>query len=211
MRILVVAAHPDDEALGCGGTMARLASEGHDVHVAIAGAGRDPVQTAGAARASAALGVHLPVLGRGLFDDNEADGRPLLGLVRWVEERIAEVEAEVVYTHHEGDLNVDHHAVARAVLVATRPGLSTVKEVLAFFVPSSTEWAFGGGGYDPNVFVDVSGTMDAKLAALECYAGEMREFPHPRSREAVLAHAAVWGSVSGVRAAEAFRLVRRVP
>ena len=211
MKVLVVAAHPDDEVLGCGGTMAGLAAAGHEVHVAIAGAGRGPEQAVGLARAAAIMGAQVPVLGYDLFEDNEADGRPLLPLVRWVEARIADVGPEVVYTHHEGDLNVDHHAVARAVLTATRPGLSGVKEVYAFQVPSSTEWAFGVWTFDPNVFVDVTGTLGAKLEALRCYPGEMRAFPHPRSEECVRAYAAVWGSVAGVRAAEAFRLVRKVP
>jgi LmbE family N-acetylglucosaminyl deacetylase len=225
MKVLVVAAHPDDEVLGCGGTMARLAREGHAVHVAIMAEGitsrhaqRDDAdpgelsrlheQTQAAAAKVGAKEVRLFKL-----PDNRLDTVPLLDIVKLVEDLVQELEPEVIYTHHPGDLNVDHGVVYRAVLTATRPlpGLS-VREIYAFEVPSSTEWAFQRlePVFRANVFVDVSATFEAKLAALACYEGEGRPFPHPRSPEALRANAVRWGSVAGCEAAEAFELVRMV-
>src|SRR5207344_2354270 len=120
------------------------------------------------------------------------DTVPLLEVVKLVEDLIEKFKPAVIYTHHPGDLNIDHGVVHRAVLTATRPlpGLS-VREIYAFEVPSSTEWAFQRlePVFRANVFVDVSATLEAKLAALACYEGEGRRFPHPRSPEALRANA----------------------
>ena len=145
--------------------------------------------------------------------DNRLDTVPLLDLVKLVEDIIQKFQPEVIYTHHAGDLNIDHGLVQRAVLTATRPlpGQS-VREIYAFEVPSSTEWAFQQlqPVFRPNVFVDISRTLEAKIAGLACYDSETRKFPHPRSPEALRALAARWGSVAGCQAAEAFELVRSV-
>jgi LmbE family N-acetylglucosaminyl deacetylase len=120
----------------------------------------------------------------------------------------------VVYTHHGGDLNIDHAIVHRATLVATRPTSdSPVRDVYAYEVPSCTEWAFGGTSppFRPNVFRDISGTLPRKIEAMRMYQSEVRAFPHPRSPGAIEAIARRWGSVSGVEAAEAFELVRSIP
>jgi LmbE family N-acetylglucosaminyl deacetylase len=130
-----------------------------------------------------------------------------------VEDVIEKLKPETIYTHHPGDLNVDHGVIHRAVLTATRPTAGqSVHEIYAFEVPSSTDWAFGSlqPVFRPNVFVDVAATLEAKIAAMACYQTEMREFPHPRSPEALRAVAARWGSVVGCHAAEAFELVRSV-
>ncbi len=225
MKVLVIAAHPDDEVLGCGGTMARLAKEGHEVHIAILGEGitsrHDQRAEADAKvvsslhqrvhEAGAKVGAKDVVLFK--LPDNRLDTVPLLDLVKLVEEVIQRVQPEVIYTHHAGDLNVDHGLVNRAVLTATRPlSGQSVREIYAFEVPSSTEWAFHQlqPVFRPNVFVDISRTLEAKIAGLVCYDSETREFPHPRSPEALRAIAARWGSVSGCHAAEAFELVRLV-
>ena len=219
-RVLVVAGHPDDEVLGCGATAARWASEGAIIHTLIVGEGamsregadREHVERLRAASVAAAvsLGVAAPFL-RGL-PDNRLDTLPLLDLVRLVEQAIAATTPDTVLTHFPGDLNVDHRLVASAVLAATRPGPSAVREVLAFEVASSTEWAFGSPAFAPNVFVDVAGApLAAKLGALEAhYAEELRPFPHPRSLEALRALAAWRGATAGVVAAEAFMLLRGV-
>jgi len=123
------------------------------------------------------------------------------------------LQPEVIYTHHGGDLNVDHRVIYHAVLTATRPVQgSPVREIYAFEVASSTEWAFQRiePTFRPNVFVDVAGTIEAKIAAMECYESEARKFPHPRSPEALRAIAIRWGSVAGCEAAEAFELIRSV-
>ena len=223
MRVLVVAAHPDDEVLGCGGTMARLAQEGHAVHIAIMAEGitsRHAERSAADAEqllrlhqqarsAAAMIGAKDVVLFK--LPDNRLDTVPLLEVVKLVEELIQKLQPEVIYTHHPGDLNIDHAVVHRAVLTATRPQPGHgVREVYAFEVLSSTEWAFQQLAplFRANVFVDVSKTLDAKIAGLACYDSETRKFPHPRSPEALRAAAARWGSVVGCEAAEAFELVR---
>jgi LmbE family N-acetylglucosaminyl deacetylase len=145
--------------------------------------------------------------------DNRLDTVPLLEVVKLVEDMVDRITPEVIYTHHSGDLNVDHGIIHRAVLTATRPVAGqTVREIYAFEVPSSTEWAFQRlePSFRPNVFVDITRTIDAKIAAIECYKTETREFPHPRSPEALRALATRWGSVVGCAAAEAFELVRWV-
>jgi len=221
--VLVVAAHPDDEILGCGATAARLVQEGRDVYFAVLGEGItsrhenraavDPGQSSmlhrHAQAAAAVVGVKDILLYK--LPDNRLDTVPLLEVVKLVESVVERLKPEVVYTHHPGDLNVDHGVIHRAVLTATRPITShPVREIYAFEVPSSTEWAFGGlqPVFRPNVFVDVSATLDTKIAALACYETETREFPHPRSPEALRAVARRWGSVAGCGAAEAFELVR---
>ena len=223
MRTLVIAAHPDDEILGCGATAARLVAEGNDVHFAILGEGmtsrhasRDDADLAllqtlhrQAHAAAAKLGVRSVVMHR--LPDNRLDQVPLLEVVKVVEELVERLKPEIIYTHHGGDLNVDHGVIHRAVLTATRPiAGQSVLEIYAFEVPSSTEWAFQRlePPFRPNIFVDISRTLEAKIAAMECYSSEVRNFPHPRSPEALRAIAVRWGSVAGVAAAEAFELVR---
>lgn len=224
-RVLVIAAHPDDEVLGCGGTAARLIGEGHEVHFAILGEGmtsRHPQRSNADAKqlailhqqthaAAEKLGVKNVALHK--LPDNRLDTVPLLEVVKLVEDLVDRVKPEVIYTHHAGDLNVDHGVINRAVLTATRPiAGQPVLEIYAFEVPSSTEWAFQRIelSFRPNVFVDITRTLEAKIAAMECYESEKREFPHPRSPEALRAIATRWGSVVGCGAAEAFELVRSI-
>jgi LmbE family N-acetylglucosaminyl deacetylase len=127
-----------------------------------------------------------------------------------VEEDIKEIKPEIIYTHHSGDLNIDHRITFRAVLTAVRPAVaSTVRELYAFEIPSSTDWAFGSFEpvFRPNTFVDISGELETKLEALSGYSSEVRNFPHPRSLEAVRAKAKSWGSIIGCEAGEAFELI----
>lgn len=222
-RILVVAAHPDDEVLGCGATVARWVREGARVWTLIVGEGAtsraegtwrdvDRLRRASVS-AAGSLGLEPPDhLG---LPDNRLDTQPLLDVVRAIEAMIVRTGPDTVLTHFPGDLNVDHRLVAQAVLAATRPGTGMgagIREVLAFEVASSTEWAFGlSAAFAPNVFVDVSSTLGAKLAALEeHYSEELRPFPHPRSAKALRALAEWRGATAGVGAAEAFMLLRGV-
>src|SRR5215467_7952959 len=223
--VLVVAAHPDDEILGCGATMARLAAEGQHVHIAIVGEGitsrhsdsRDADPNAlrtlhqQAEQAASTVGAKEVVLFK--LPDNRLDTVPLLDIVKLIETLVEKLKPAVIYTHHPGDLNADHGIVHRATLIATRPMAgSPVRDVFAFEVPSSTEWAFQQlePAFRPNVFVDVSKTLDAKIAAMACYESESRAFPHPRSPEALEVIARRWGSVVGCDAAESFELVRSI-
>jgi len=223
---LVVAAHPDDEVLGCGGTIARMADEGWTVDILILAEGltsraaaRDAAgQRAGlddlaacARRAAAILGAHCVTLES--FPDNRMDGVELLDVVKRIETEIARVRPLRVLTHHLGDVNVDHGIVHRAVAAACRPlPGSSVREILYFEVASSTEWsgAHSTPAFCPNLFVDVSASLDRKLRALDEYRSEMRPFPHPRSLAAV-EHLARWrGATVGCAAAEAFEIGRRI-
>lgn len=222
--VLIVAAHPDDEVLGCGATAARHAAAGDAVHVAIlaegiASRGAPGLKEAGAiealqtdARAVAGMLGAKSISFAGL-PDNRMDTEPLLDVVKRVEAWLAECDADIVYTHHPGDLNVDHRVTFQAVLTATRPVPGArVRELYAFEVASSTEWAFQllQPAFRPNVFVDVAATIELKVRCLERYAGECRAFPHPRSREALLASAQRWGAAVGLAYAEPFELVRSI-
>lgn len=208
MRVLAVAAHPDDEVLGCGATLAKHALDGDEVHVLILGKGRPGAESDLAGyKAAEVLGVRVSFYD---LPDNQFDFLPMLDIVRLVEGSVSVVRPEVVYTHSLADLNVDHRCTHEAVLTACRPqDFCSVQRILAFEVPSSTEW--GMGQFIPAVFVDVDGEpYKRKCQALQCYAAEMRDSPHPRSFLAVAALATWRGSTAGVRVAEAFELVREV-
>ena len=220
--VLIVAAHPDDEVLGCAATAARRAARGEAVHVAILGTGLaarsedgvlDPRALAALRENARAVGGMLGAKSVSLadFPDNRFDSVALLEIVKQVERWLAEVGPDVVYTHHPGDLNVDHRLTFQAVLTATRPLPGAgVKDLYAFEVPSATEWAFQRlePAFRPSVFDDVSDTIEVKLACMARYTGEARAFPHPRSAEALRATARRWGSVAGMAYAEAFELIR---
>lgn len=224
--VLVVAAHPDDEILGCGATMARHARAGDKVHVLILAEGitsrtQHPNRASKARelselskhaeRANAVLGVASLTLHD--FPDNRMDSLDLLDVIKVVEEHIGKRNPQVVYTHHAGDVNIDHRRVHEAIVASCRPQPGhPVEEVLYFEVASSTEWQTTGSApaFVPNWFVDVSETLELKLKALGHYKGEMRPWPHARSLRAV-EHLARWrGASIGREAAEAFMLGRKL-
>lgn len=223
-RVLVVAAHPDDEILGCGAAMARHADEGASVRVLILGEGvtsrRGLSKSAQAkalkelhavaARAGCVVGAERVTLSR--FPDNRFDAVPLLEIVHAVEAEAEEFRPDLVYTHGAYDLNVDHQRTCEAVKAAFRPlPGAPCREVRHFEVPSATEWRFDRArSFRPDIWLDVSTTLERKLRALEVYGAEMRPFPHPRSLEYVRALAELRGSQAGAAAAEAFVLSRRV-
>jgi LmbE family N-acetylglucosaminyl deacetylase len=217
---LVVAAHPDDEVLGCGGTMASLVAVGCAVKVAFIADGvsaRSAEMTGLDARRDAAhdactrLGAEVVHVGS--FPDNRLDTVALLDIVQVVEALVARHRPQLVMTHHLGDLNIDHRQVATAVLTACRPVIDhPVLTVLSFEVNSSTEWNHPDAqpGFVPDMFVDITATLGAKLDALRSYSAEMRPWPHPRSFEAVEYLARWRGAVIGAEAAEAFKVLRMV-
>lgn len=221
---LIIAAHPDDEVLGCGGTIAKLASEGVLVHVAFLADGvfsrasgqKDQQievkdRRAAAQQACNILGVKSVSFGD--FPDNKMDVSPLLDIVKAIEELISKHQPDTLFTHHCGDVNIDHRRIHEAVVAACRPQNGhPVKKLLSFEVASSTEWQLphSAPSFFPNYFVDISATLAKKMAALDLYAKELRRWPHPRSRKAV-EHLAHWrGSIVGVEAAEAFILGRQL-
>lgn len=220
-KILVIAAHPDDEVLGCGGTIARHGSEGDDVTVLILGEGvtsrskergsglKDPGISGlkvSAEKAGKILGAKKVIT----FDlpDNRFDTIPLLDVIKKVEGVKGNISPQVIYTHHYGDLNIDHRVTFQAVLTACRPvDGESVSEIYSFEIPSSTEWSVPYS-FAPNVFMDISKTIEKKIEALRCYKSELRESPHPRSEEMVRKLAVYRGSMSGINHAEAFVAIR---
>lgn len=225
-NVLVVAAHPDDEVLGCGGTIARHADSGDPVHVLIVAEGatsrqqqrdRDEVDgyLSALAKAAQTAGAILGVAGVELLDlpDNRLDSLDRLDLIKRIEERIARYQPQVVYLHHAGDVNIDHRRLHEAVVTACRPTPGQpVRRLLSYEVASSTEWQPPGSApaFQPNWFVDITVEWARKRQALEAYAAEMRPWPHARSI-AALEHLARWrGAQVGVEAAEAFCLLRQL-
>lgn len=222
--VLIVAAHPDDEVLGVGGTVARHVDAGDAVHVLILAEGAtsrashrrqeehvlalDALREAAGA-AAAILGTAPPIFAA--LPDNRLDSLDLLDVVKEVEAVVAELQPSVVYTHHGGDLNIDHVVTHRAVLTACRPvpGLS-VDALYTFETLSSSEWGSSDqeAPFHPRHFVDIETVLERKMAALRCYEAEMRPFPHARSHQAVEALARLRGAQTGLAAAEAFGLVR---
>lgn len=223
--ILVVAAHPDDEVLGCGGSLARLANEGHTINILLLADGESSRQAdvqdrdyelvsarnKAAEEACKIMGcksvniLNLP--------DNRLDGLERLDIIKQIEIFIERYRPSMVFTHHSGDVNIDHRIVHDAVVAACRPQPGhPVKEVLFFEVPSSTEWRPPGSdsSFNPNIFYDISETLENKLEALLAYESELRDFPHPRSLKAVRALAEWRGTTAGVEAAEAFVLGRKI-
>lgn len=219
-KILIVAAHADDEVLGCGGTIARHVAEGDAVHVIFMADGvgsRGDEQITELEARNQARDAALKILGviewHALdFPDNRMDSVPLLDVVQALEPIVRKIQPERVYTHHHGDLNVDHRVTHQAVLTACRPlPGSSVREILAFEVMSSTEWATPGlAPFIPNAFVDISAYLPKKLEALAAYELEMRPAPHSRSVEHIEALARHRGHSMGVAAAEGFEVVRVV-
>jgi N-acetylglucosamine malate deacetylase 1 len=225
-NVLVIAAHPDDEVLGCGGTVARHALHGDKVHLAILAEGVTSRSSERVTARHAAKLSHLQsaadLAGKRLgvasvschdFADNRMDSLDLLDVVKQVEKLISAHDPHIVYTHHCGDVNIDHAITHQAVFTACRPlPESRIERLLAFETASSTEWSPPGSSsaFAPNWFVDISATLGAKIDALGAYQTEMRAWPHPRSFEAV-EHLARWrGATIGVEAAEAFVLLRNV-
>lgn len=224
-RILVVAAHPDDEILACGGTLARAIARGSQVAVLFLGEGvsaRFPVgkydsaefhqQSARrleeAKRALAVLGVKDAVFGTRLCC--QFDSVPIISIVKEVEEHISRFKPTVLFTHNPSEVNVDHRIAFEAVEAACRPTRAdTPREIYAFEVVCSGNWTFDSS-FKPNVFVDVSKFWERKIEAWHCYGGETRAFPFPRSDTGLLALAHFRGMSAGVERAEAFRLLRKV-
>lgn len=216
-RVLIVAAHADDEALGCGGTMARHADSGDSVDVVfladgVSGRGDNSalaVRHASAEKACNILGASTPTFFD--FPDQRLDTAGFLPVVQMLEALIARIQPTIIYTHHGGDLNLDHRIVHQAVLTALRPmPASTYKAIYAFEVASSTEWASSaiGEAFRPDRFVSIENTIERKIKALKAYDQEMRDFPHSRSYAALRALATLRGASVGFVAAEGFMTLR---
>lgn len=222
MSVLIVAAHPDDEVLGCGGTIARLCREDEKVTLLILGEGvtsRSGLSSAeqknNLARLhqqSQAVSSHLGADGLYLenFPDNRFDTVPLLDIIKKIEELISHTQPHTLYTQHGGDLNIDHAITFKAVLTAARPSMDCpVQNLYSFEVPSATDWSWQkfAPRFTPSRFVDIGPFLEQKIQVMALYSDEIRPFPHPRSEEAIKATALKWGSTAGMMAAEAFEII----
>lgn len=224
-KVLVVAAHPDDEMLGCGGTLARLRKNGATISILLLGEGptarltesgelesnAKKQATNSATEAARLLDIPDPIFLN--LPDNKFDTLPLLEITQAVEKVLFSFKPDVIFTHHGGDLNKDHRLTHQAVLTACRPlPEANPMSILGFEVLSSTEYAVSNAfaSFLPNCYVDISATLADKQKALTAYASEMRPWPHPRSHEGVEYLAKLRGSQCGKDAAEAFTLYRYV-
>nr|WP_288885827.1 PIG-L deacetylase family protein [uncultured Blautia sp.] len=223
-NILVIAAHPDDELLGVGGTVRRFVNEGAIAHALIlaeglTSRGESRAETnhsellalqEDARRAAAEIGYSgIDFCG---FPDNRMDSMDLLDIIKTVSNYVEKYKPDTIFTHHHGDLNIDHRVTCEAILTACRPvGDYCVKRIFAFETPSSTEWNYCyTEPFTPNVYVDVSDTLEAKIRGMACYRTESAEYPHPRSAEALRALGKYRGSNAGFKMAEGFVLLRTV-
>lgn len=218
MKNLIIAAHPDDEVLGCGGIIKKLSKE-EDFYVLILSAGADTrykksmenVLKNNAIDANNILGT------KELFFENlpnqKMDNMPIFEITQIIEKYINKIKPDRVFTHHIGDLNKDHQVIAEATFTATRPIIGqSVKEVYSYNVPSSTEWNYIEGEkiFIPNVFIDIKNELDFKLEAMKYYKSECRDYPHPRNSKSLKVHANYWGLISGFEYAEPFKLIRKL-
>lgn len=223
MSYLIVVAHPDDEVLGAGATMYRLAQEGHSVNVCILSGevnARNFRPTTDELNEDVnnsmnILGVESVITGN--FPNIEFNNVGHLKLVQFIEAAILETNADVVFTHHPADLNNDHLHTSMACQAAVRlfqrrNDVAPLKELLFMEVPSSTEWGLNKAmnQFSPNTFIEVGElSVDKKIEALAQYRGVMRDYPHPRSKEVIKGLAAYRGGQSGMVYAEAFESVFR--
>ncbi|PHU40927.1 N-acetylglucosaminyl deacetylase, LmbE family [Pseudobutyrivibrio sp. AR14] len=223
-KILVFAAHPDDELLGLGGTIRRLVNEGVEARAVIMAEGitsrastreeadKDELEKLkeDAKQASEIIGYSgIDFCG---LPDNRMDGLDLLSVIKLVFNYVEKYKPDTIFTHHHGDLNIDHRITCEAVLTACRPvGNYGVKRIYAFETPSSTEWNYNyTESFNPNVYFDISDTLEAKIKGMGCYKSESAKYPHPRSPESLSALAQHRGSNVGMKYAEAFMLLREV-
>lgn len=213
-KIVVIAAHPDDELLGCGGTIALHARAGDHVTAVIVCegeslryAGKDVGQRNHMKRAAEELGIEdIQMLG---FNDQRLDTVTLTEIITPLERILRELRPSIIYCQYGGDLNRDHQLVFQSLLVASRPGEEYIETIYAFDTASSTEWAYPRT-FIPDTWVDISSTLETKLAAMSCYESEVRSYPHPRSLEALKYRAKAWGNQCCLDAAEVFITVRKV-
>jgi LmbE family N-acetylglucosaminyl deacetylase len=235
MNILVIAAHPDDEILGMGGTIKKFTKKGHKVKIVIMATGIEARRSTNfenqdkyeisdkeksviknqiikirshSRKAVKLLGVNdIEFLD---FPDNEMDKISNLQITKVIESLINKFKPSKIFTHSPHDINIDHRLIYQAVITATRPNSKQiVDEVYSFEIPSSTEWFFPTS-FQPNVFVDISKELKIKLKSMKEYKTEIKKFPHPRSIKALEHISKKWGSVAGYGAAEVFYLVRQL-
>lgn len=223
-KVLVIAAHPDDEVLGMGGTIAKLVKDGNTVDILIVTDGsssqyRDSDHLAEIIEAKKKetrncadiLGVRDIYYGE--LPDMKLDTTPHIRINQIIEDVIDKVQPDIVFTHFWGDVNRDHQEVYQSTLVTVRPVMGqVVKELYCYRVPSSTEWTPNKADtmFMPNYFVDIEKFAEQKYKAFACYATELRDYPHPRSVQYLRENDKVVGLRVGMLAAEEFVLLRKL-
>ena len=217
MKILVIAPHPDDEVLGCGGTIASHVKNGDDVHLCVATVAYAPdwseslikkreKETEKSAKILGIKKIHklnfptakLDTIGQKEINDS-------------LKNLINKIKPEVVYIPHQYDLHKDHRIIFESSLVAARPSFGkNIRALLSYETLSETEFGREIGYFNPNVYSDITGTIDKKVKAIKSYVGELKKHPHPRSLVGIKSLATLRGSESGVKYAEAFHLIRGI-
>jgi len=219
--LLIVAAHPDDEILGCGATVAKYIDNGYKAYTLILGEGKTSRDDSRDVQnkteelsllnneiidANRVLGIEKTFVET--FPDNRFDSVDLLDIIKVVSSVIDEVQPNIIFTHYENDLNIDHKLTYKAVITATRPMEGeTASEIYSFEILSSTEWNYPLS-FSPDVFFDVSDTLELKIEAMRKYKSELCEYPHPRSLEGIRLNAQYNGMRVGKRYVEAFKAIR---
>ena len=218
-KVIVFAAHPDDEVLGCGGTIVKHVKNGDEVSVVFMtnGEGSRPskeqkvnLRNSETAKAKKILGYKKSFYCN--HPDNQMDKIPLLKIIKGIEKIINQIQPEIIYTHHFSDLNIDHAITSRAVITACRPiPASKVKKIYAFEILSSTEWDYGNSKkFSPNYFNNIEFEIEKKLIAAKAYKSEMRKPPHARSIQNIEVLSKMRGNTVGIKFAEAFEVIREI-
>jgi LmbE family N-acetylglucosaminyl deacetylase len=225
-KVLVIAAHPDDEILGCGATMIEHVRKKDKVGILIASEGvtsRDQIRDfkkrkkeiidlfSISKKIAKKIGVNF--IQSLSLPDNRLDGENLLDVIKKVEKVINKFKPDIIYTHHPNDLNIDHSLINKAVLTAVRPTpKQTVRKIYAFEILSSTNWSktSKNTSFIPNYFNEVTKSLSLKIKYIKMYKNEMRKWPHARSTKAIKSLAYYRGSTVGINAAEAFELLREI-
>jgi len=218
MQVLIIAAHPDDEVLGCGGTIIKHVESGDEVTILImtngstVRYGEEMKETLknNAEKCGKILGAKNLIFKN--LPEQELDGIPLLHIVKEIEAIIDAVQPTIIYTHHKGDINQDHRAIFEATMIAARPISPCVKEIYSYEIPSATEWCPPTEEriFIPNVFIDISSTIKNKILAFKSYDSQIKKWPNSRSLKGIEVLAQFRGMQSGTDSAEAFSLIRQV-
>ena len=220
-KILIIAAHPDDEVLGCFGTVAKMVKEGDEAYTLILGEGKTSrdeqrsienkkaelnILNQEIEKANSVINIKKTFIEN--FPDNRFDSVDLLDIVKAILKVKEEIKPDIIFTHYENDLNIDHQITYQAVVTATRPMEDeSVKEIYSFEVLSSTEWNYPLS-FSPDLFFDISETIELKKEAMKQYDSELCQFPHPRSIEGIELNAKYHGMRVGKAYVEAFKTVR---
>ena len=213
-KILVIAAHPDDEILGCGGSLNKFSNNNCEIHVLFMTNGvssRDIknkkklilLRRKAAIQCSKLIGTKENYFLD--FPDNMLDSLPLLKIIKKIELHIKKIQPDYIFTHSEYDLNLDHRLTYQAVLTASRPDIGKIISLISFEIPSSTEYSLNSN-FKPNLFIDISEFIINKIKCLNFYSKELRDFPHPRSIKNIVNLNNLRGSTVGIKSAEAFEI-----